>query len=252
MQLQATLDSFGLHARGQINRTSVVYRASSPEYQAGYDLLVARRPNVEFVAEQDFQEDIKKLLETGDWTLFAADDDLVFGDFNRGLLSAIDDRTCCFSLRLGLNITYCYSNDRPNSVTDWKEDGEFIRWKWRNETLDFGYPLSVVSHVFRTSEIRQLTQNNDFKNPNEYEGLLQRYLQYCRPEMVAYKRSRIVGVPANRVNTSCQNRNGLAHPFTTKDLLARYLGGEIIDYAAMDYSGINAAQQELPYVFRKA
>jgi len=250
MQLRATLDSFELHARGQVNRTTVLYRATTAAYQEGYDLLIAMRPNVEFVRETAFDEDLKKLL-SDEWTLFAADDDLVFGDFNRHLLDAIDERTACFSLRLGLNIGYCYSNDKPNKLKAFTEDGEFIRWAWRGESLDFGYPLSVVSHVFRTSEIRQFTVHGEFRNPNEYEGMLQKYLAYVRPQMASYRSSRIVGVPANRVNDSCLNRNGLTHAYGTEELLARYLAGEIIDIVAMDYS-VTAAQQELQYAFRKA
>lgn len=248
MQLHATLESFAAHDKGLIDESFVLYSSSSPEYQAGYDLLVKRFPRVEFVKEKVFHQDLKWLLDS-QWTLFAADDDIAFGDLDREVLEAITDRDACFSLRLGLNITYCYSNDKPNTLADWIEEGPFIRWKWRKEVLDFGYPLSVVSHVFRTSEIRQFTQHNEFRNPNEYESSLQPYLKYVRPEMVAYPKSRIVGVPANRVNVSCPNRNGLTHAYSTEDLLISYLNGDAIDLSKMDFSGINAAQQELEYVF---
>jgi len=246
MQCQATLDSFELHTKGIFNRITVIYKADE-EYKQGYEMLKARRPFVEFKEEKDFRQDVLESMEF-DYTCFAADDDICYMDFNKGIFRVFNDDVCCFSLRLGLNIDYCYSNDKPNKIKNYSEDGEYIKWDWRKEELDFGYPLSVVSHIFRTKDIRAWTDQIDFRNPNEYEGMLQTLLNQAQPIMYAYKKSRIVGVPANRVNTVTQNRHGLAHPYTTRELNQMYLDGKTIDITTK--YDIHAAQQEVEYKFK--
>jgi len=186
-----------------------------------------------------------------DYTCFAADDDLVIRDFNKGLLVQFNDPdVSCFSLRLGLNINYCYSNDKPNTLKDHKNDGDFIKWGWRKEELDFAYPLSVVSHIFKTDFIKSLTERINFINPNTYEGTLQSLSGETKPLISSYKESRIFGVPANSVNESWTNRNGLKHGYTTKELNDKYLEGLIINVAAINPKDINASQQEIEYEFK--
>lgn len=250
MQLQATLDSIELHTKGFFNNIDIVYLATEDKYNEGYELLKQRRPYANYIAETDFEKDIKSCFKM-DYTCFAADDDIVVRDFNKGLFKTFDDsEVCCFSLRLGLNIDYCYSNAKENRIKDYQEDGEFIHWNWRDEELDFAYPLSVVSHIFRTDFIKNLTDKISFKNTNIYEALLQGLVQECSGKMYAYKESRIIGVPANSVNSAWTNRNGLEYSYTTEDLIKRYLDGQIIDVSKINPEEIHSAQQEIKYEFK--
>jgi hypothetical protein len=249
MQLQALLDSIRLHARFVFSPVTVVYRASTQEYRSGYDKLRDRMPWAAIFQEQsDFRDDILAAF-TGEYTCFAADDDIVFRGFDDKFLEVLTDKnTACFSLRLGLNVNYCYSNDKPNKLQSFTRNGDYLIWDWRNESLDFGYPLSVVSHVFRTDFIKELTQRVNFVNPNTFEGALQQLLSDVPPKMASYAGSRVVGVPANSVNASWTNRNGLKYGFTTQELNTMYLADKHIDITKIDPESITAAQQEIPYV----
>lgn len=246
MQLQATLDSIELHTKGFFNNIDVLYKADE-EYKSGYELLKKRKPNVNFVEQTDFQSDLLGLFKY-DWTCFAADDDIFIKDFNKSLFREITDDVVCFSLRLGLNINYCYSNDKPNTIKGYEDKGEFIKFNWREQDLDFGYPLSVISHIFRTTQIKALSEKEVYNNPNIYEGVLQRHLEGLQSNIVAYKDSRVFGVPANRVNDTNANRNGLKNPYTTKELNDMYLAGKTIKIDK-DFN-ITAAQQEIEYEFK--
>ena len=245
MQLQAWLDSVELHARGFFNNVDVLYRADEL-YQPGYEMLKKRKPYVNFHEEQDFQSDLVGLFKM-DYTMMSADDDLFYRDINKGLFRAFTPDTAAFSLRLGKNINYCYPLDTPMTLPVHADEGEFMRWKWRGEDGDFGYPLSVVSHIFRTEQICELSSAVEYTSPNVYEGVLQRQLQKLQPEMVSYQESRVFGVPANKVQTDNQNRNGVAHPYSPEELNLRYLIGQKIDVTQSPI--IHQAQQEITYVF---
>jgi hypothetical protein len=249
MQLQATLDSIEIYTRGFFNNIDVVYLATNDNYVKGYDILKKRKPYVNFIQEKNFEEDIKRCFKM-DYTCMAADDDIVFSEFNKGLFRMFDDSdVCCFSLRLGTNIDYCYSNDKPNKIGKYREDGEFMIWDWNKEALDFAYPLSVVSHIFRTDFIKGLTDRISFKNTNTYEVELQTQIYECQPKMASYKQSKIFGVPANSVNSSWTNRNGLKYGYSTSGLIEMYTNGYIIDVKSIKPEEIHSAQQEIKYNF---
>ncbi len=250
MQLQATLDSIELYTKGFFNNIDIVYLATDDKYRHGYDVLKEKKPYVNFIAETDFEKDIKSCFKM-DFTCMAADDDIIFTEFNKGLFRVFNNpEICCFSLRLGKNINYCYSNDKPNELKNYKEDGEFMYWDWRDEELDFAYPLSVVSHIFRTEFIKRLTDKISFKDTNTYEAGLQAFIQECAPKIASHKNSRIIGVPANSVNDSWTNRNGLKYAYSTEELIDMYMDGKIIDITKIKSEEIHSAQQEIKYNFK--
>ncbi len=250
MQLQAMLDSIELYTKGFFNNIDIIYLATDDKYKHGYDILKKRKPYINYIKEANFEQDIKDCFKM-DYTCFAADDDIIFKEFNKGLFKAFDDpKTCCFSLRLGKNINYCYSNDKSNEIKNYKEEGEFMYWDWRGEELDFAYPLSVVSHIFRTEFIKDLTDRISFKNVNTYEANLQSLIEGCAPKIYSYKESRIVGVPANSVNSSWTNRNGLKYSYSTEELIDMYTDGKIIDITKVKPEEIYSVQQEIKYNFK--
>src|SRR3990167_2449731 len=250
MQLDGLLRSIEANASSFFDSIRVLFRANG-EFEQGYDLVKIEHPNVFFVREQDFAEDTKLLLR-GDFVCFLLDDDIIFRKilFKKDILALFfRAEVSCFSFRLGLNIDYCYSNDKPNTLSFHKKHDAFISWKWQNEKLDFGYPLSVTAHLFRTKDIKRWTDGLSFRNPNEYEGKLQTRLAEVQPVMISYNESRVVGLPVNLVNETTNNRHGLSRSYDVHDLNARFLLGQRIDIAKMDFSNIHAAQQELVYGF---
>ena len=249
MQLQATLDSIEIYTRGFFNNIDVVYLANNDKYKYGYNILKSKKPYINFIKQTDFEKDIKGCFKM-DYTCMAADDDIVFSEFNKGLFRMFyNPDVCCFSLRLGKNIDYCYSNNKPNKIKNYQEDGEFMIWDWKEEELDFAYPLSVVSNIFRTDFIKGLTDKISFSNPNTYEAKLQTLIEECPPKMASYKQSKIFGVPANSVNSSWTNRNGLEHGYSISQLMDMYIDGQTIDIKTIKPEEIHSAQQEVKLNF---
>jgi hypothetical protein len=63
MQLDATLRSLYLHCRDvQLAELHVLYSASTPKYETQYRLLGQAYPQVDFVSEKSFREDVEEIL----------------------------------------------------------------------------------------------------------------------------------------------------------------------------------------------
>ena len=240
MQLDCTLRSLKKNAP-KPDYLSVIYKASNEFYKKGYEKIDSN-----LIEESIFKQNVLDSL-LGDYTLFLTDDDIVFKEIS---YVGFNEEVCCFSYRLGTNISYCYSNDRHNRLKNfyYGDKIKYINWDWKNEELDFAYPLSVTSHLFKTEFIKKLTEKIHFNNPNEYEAALQQFVSMSPRMMMSYVDSRIVGVPVNKVNTSFENRNGLVHSYSTEELNNMFLADQRIDFEKMDFN-IISAQQELKYIF---
>ena len=78
-----------------------------------------------------------------------------------------------FSLRLGLNTTYCYTLKVKQNPPEGKflEDNVY-KFQWLDAEADFGYPLEVSSSVYSLNKIVPLLLAKKYNNPNELEGQL--------------------------------------------------------------------------------
>lgn len=253
-QLLAFLNSAVLHTRGLFNSYNVLYLATSKPYEDGYNIVRKQHPYVNFVSQTIFKDDVLRLMGH-DYTCFAADDDIVYKDIDKAYRQYMSDSSILtFSFRLGTNIKRCYPMNKDNSIKNYEDLGNIIKWDWTKEEMDFAYPLSTISHVFRTEQYKAMIEQVEFSNLNELEAGLQKFnqeLAMTSPYMVSYKTSKMFGVPANRVNTSNDNRNGIRFSYPTEELNKLLLSGEYIDINRLNYSDVNSAQYELEYQFDK-
>ena len=108
-----------------------------------------------------------------------------------------------------------------------------LSFKWLHESGDYGYPMSLDGHFFRTPEITALTKAIDFKNPNSYESMLSRY-PFNRPRLICYEKSPIINNPINKVQIFNQNIHG---NISAEYLNNKFLENYIIDL--YDFEGFN-------------
>jgi hypothetical protein len=247
MQVDALLTSLATYAKDVFDEICVLYRLDA-EYTAGYEKVRALHPGIRFVQCTDIKRDIAAALDC-DFVSFFVDDDLVYRPVTRECFTHITDDVLCFSLRLGLNTTYCYPLDCIQALPLYESDknGRFMKWAWDFGSCDFGYPYSIDGHVFRADEVRQAIERMVFTNPNEFEQQWQ-CEPTCRRFMVAFTTSCVVGVPANIVQTSYANRHERG---SVEELNKLFLRNYRIDAGAMHYS-VNAAHCPLEYKFRAA
>ena len=134
---------------------NVLYTHSNEEYKKGYDKLINDTyktlidgyKNVNFVKENDFKKDLLSLIDKKDeFTVFFVDDQIVKEKFNTNCEEMRqferNDKISCLSLRLHPNLTFCYAANHSMKTLD------NCLFDWKNKEGDFGYPMSVDSHIF--------------------------------------------------------------------------------------------------------
>ena len=256
-QLHLLLSSIDKNAKG-IFDLNILYTYSNEEFKQGYDKLIELCKlndwQVNFIKEVSFKEDLMKLFNMSfPYTCFFTDDDVLFENVDQETIerSLNNEEVFCFSMRLGKNTRYCYSMSQENKIVVSQENENTIVWDWQKSWYDFGYPLSVDGHVFRTKEVFKLSKAIAFNSPNTYEGGLQIYETFPRPMMESYKESKLVGVPINIVNNTHPNLNGQKFGISAKELNDKFLNNHFVDFINMDFSNVIGAHQEIEYKFIK-
>jgi hypothetical protein len=226
----------------------VLYTTSTDEFERGYREL-ALPERVTLVRETTFEVDVHRTIgDAGDFLVFHTDDDVFFR--SASVAPVLPQDAAAFSLRLGLNTTYCYPFARAQEVPETAASDAYIAWDWTRGTGDFSYPLSLDGHIFRTSMLTKLLSRARFMNPNTLEAALMRRRHLAPSLMVAYRESVLVSLPLNIVSTTQRNRAAEDPSLSPEALNERFLAGERLDLDAMDFSTIGAAHQVIEPVFR--
>lgn len=63
-------------------------------------------------------------------------------------------------------ITHCYPTRQNTPPPPLDSEGT---WAWRGALGDWGYPMSLDAHVFRTAELAKMAIALEFANPNLFE-----------------------------------------------------------------------------------
>jgi hypothetical protein len=248
MQLDAFLDRVERYARDLFARLVVIYTSTSTQFEEAYARLELDRPWARWVREEDFRDDLLRAIDAAETTVFHTDDDVYYRP--PGSIGLRDDEVC-FTLRLGVNTTYCYPLDLDERLLEPSFDGDRVSWDWRRQGPGaYRYPLALNGHVFRTWAVESWLKRASYANPNELEAALQTCNDEVEPRMASFRESVVVSIPANIVNETYANRHG--NLATAAELNDRFLAGQRIDLATMRFDDIRACHQEIPFAFREA
>lgn len=258
-QLHLLLKSINKNANGIFN-LNVIYTHSNDEFKSGYEKLIKYShaqysDKVNFIKESSFKSDVMALFKPDEFkfTCFFTDDDILFNIIDEETIanSLSNEDIFCFSLRLGENTTFCYTMNQENKLVLTESTDNTIVWDWQKSYMDFGYPLSVDGHIFRTKDIMKLSKAVGFVNPNTYEAALQVYETYPRHLMESYKHSKLVGVPVNVVQNVFPNKQGEKFGVSAKDLNDKFLSDNFVDFTDMDFTNVIGCHQEILFSFKK-
>ena len=244
MQLDALLTSIEQHAPFLYDPMLVLYCATEPQYEHGYEICAKAHPGAEFLREVDFYLQVSAVLTANRYVAFQTDDDVFYRDLDLANLR-LDLDEICFSLRLGLNIHHCY----PYAATqpqpsDLRRRRGILYWRWPHAAMDWSYPMSLDGHIFWSEMLRRLLGSRRFSNPNQLEEILAQTAWVADGEyMLCLRESAVVSLPLNRVNTTHANRYAENPWWSPERLNERYLLGERFNLKAMDFSTIEAAHQ---------
>jgi hypothetical protein len=249
-QLELFLRSFN-HLVKNADRydIKVLYTYSTDAFKQGYDKLMGMAtPNVTFVKETSFKQDMIRLIYPDNpHTVFFVDDnvfkeDFDFYDWQMDFLDW-DERIACRSLRLHPNLTFCYPTQKPMKKPVFGDKNIF---EWTNAEGDFGYPMSQDGHIFRTKDILPFHVELDYTGPNTLEGQLVHKRHLMGKNMICYDRSPVMNNPINKVQSV---NNNVCGTITAERLNEEFLGGHIIELGMFIAFVNRSCHQEMMPVF---
>ena len=246
MQLEACLRSFFLYAPKEFGNVLILWTSSKPEFKKGYEKVIKqyKKPNVSFVEEEPTKSSFKQNVQQGfidenPMSMFLVDDIIFKAPFSFDDLAfktvLEDPEVLCLSLRLWIGIDYCYPTKMQIRFPTLEHSNGFVKFNWKGAEGDWGYPMSIDGHVFKTPLLKKVVEVLDFHNPNGFEGAMSHmanlgFLNHL-PKMACYGgESKLLNIPANRVQDVVMNRHG--NLITPEDLNTQFLQGKRINVEA--------------------
>jgi hypothetical protein len=252
-QLHALLGSYYDQVRNP-NKLFVLFYSSNKSHLNAYGEVqeIFHGKDIVFVPQKNkfsFKEDLCLIVSNLDamYLYFLVDDIIFIEPVDLEKLTGFNPAYYLPTLRMGLNLKYCYPVQKDQSLPDVIEDisgqDDLFSWSWSDGELDWNYPLSVDGHLFSFTEIKALLNILDYKAPNSLESILQQFkFLFSKRKGIAYRKSRIVNIPINRVQLENNNIYGSMHQ---DKLLQLWNEGMQIDYKSL-YGAYNiSAHQEL-------
>ena len=238
----------------------VLYHTTTSSHQKAYEDVISIFSNrqISFIkqdSDYSFRKDLLTLLASilAEKVLFLVDDILFIENVDMLDFVKFDTDKFVPSLRMGLTLDKCYTVQQaqhlPILMPDIIRDKDKIVWKWDQGAYDWSYPVSLDGHLFSTQEITTMIQLLDFSAPNTLEDQLQEFRRFFLfRKGIAYKKSRIVNIPCNKVQKENNNLCGNVHQ---DYLLKQWQKGFQMDCENL-YGFINtSAHQELPFEFKR-
>ncbi len=236
MQLDATLHSFYVRCQDpQLVQMKVLYLATNEQLRRQYQVLQRDYPEVTFVEEKNFKEQVLTLQNNHQFVLFLVDDNLFVRDFSiQAIIDALNKYpdTLGFSLRLGWNTVYCYTQCCLQKVPPFEDiENGAIMYDWTQAEQDFGYCLEISSSLYRIADLKILLQQLPYDHPNTLESVLslQQGRFSHRGRLLCNKFTIAFCTPINRVQEICANDFGRIFSYSIEELRDKFSQGYRID-----------------------
>jgi len=220
MQLYLLLESMHKYLKG-VGTVSVLYLATEADFELGYTQVQKDFPAVLFVqqptdrARETFKPLLCKLVEQVQtrYMALAVDDDVVidYVDLNDCVGVLERTRAYAFYLRLGKDITECYSANKVSglpAVLQEVEPGVYT-WKFKSGSWEWFYPHSVDMTIFKKSSVLKAAKKLIYTTPNTFEGCWAGTdPRYAKRYGACYALSKTINIPMNLVQIDWKNRHG--------------------------------------------
>ncbi|MBD3231189.1 hypothetical protein GF322_00850 [Candidatus Dependentiae bacterium] len=235
IQLYAFLES--LKKTKNIDYIGVIYRISDSKYEDGYKIVKNDFKNLKFFKQgenpsKDFKPLLLKLLfkqSNQDYFLFAVDDIIVTDkvDLSECIKYIEKYKALGFFLRLGKNITSCYTINQTFNLPKLKEKQKNVfSWQFKGSPGDWGLPASTDMTIYNKNDFKNLFYTLNYTNPNNFEGCWINSSDQTKSGL-CFESSKIVNIPINIVQDIKWHR--CMNFLLPNDLLEIFLDGYKID-----------------------
>lgn len=228
LQLYALLESVEKYVSG-LHHITVLYRADNEDYEQSYCSIKSDFEDVDFIRQSTThpQGDFKLLLfqilctSNSDYIVFATDDDLIkdYVSIVNCIETLHEAHADGFHLRLGKNVTYCYTVNKNQQIPPLSNiKNDIYLWHFDPKTFETGYdwvyPNTVDMTLYSKQKIVQDLSRIDFNNPTSLEGMWF-FIGLNGPPQVGlcFEQSKVVNIPHNKVqNVALINRSMEGNP----------------------------------------
>lgn len=214
------------------HRIHILYTSSNVAFERGYDRVRRWHPGMHWVDDEGtFRQSYLQLLAyiaagPGRYLMPVMDDMVFVRPFTAHPLLQLldhDKDVLAVSLRLGENITYCYTRNCQTTPPDFSHG---YRWAWKTASPGYwNYPMSVDANVYRTAEMATYIPPLRFGKAAMVEARMAES-PLPRPHMVCEARPTVINLAVNRVQHTFKNRHG--------DVTPEALNGAFLSGFAMD------------------
>jgi len=241
LQLYAFLESCERYISG-LSAVSVIYYADQP-FASAYEEIQTTFPEAQFLQQKilgsrgDFKALTNQVVFHTDapYIIFAVDDII--------MIDSVDLQRCAqlieqyqaygFYLRLGTDITECYSEGRHTGRPPLKErELGVYSWRFNQGTGDWGYPNTVDMTLFRKRDIQNYVRSMGYHSPNTFEGHWSGHAgSVMQRRGLCFATSKMVNLPINLVQNDYNNRHG--SDYDAQFLLEAFQQGLKMDIAPL-------------------
>ena len=138
--------------------TTVIYRASTPQFEKSYAELQARHPDVRWVAEVSFSDQLRAAVaEAHPYVLFCCDDSLYYSSFDLGEAAGLLDKNphvIAFHIMLHGGLNYCQPKGKQSLPPPLMPAGQssmtYVRMMG---SLEWNYPWELSSSLYRKADV---------------------------------------------------------------------------------------------------
>ncbi len=254
---QADLLIRSLMTNFNVGSISIIYKATTPEFEEGYKLLIEKYYGeyIYFIKETDTIKKLMLAMIRDRWTNyvnFCTDDTVYFRPSNlqaNDIRCIVDDTVCSFSPRLGLNtiIQDYKTGELQPPLTNYIEENNILKWNYinLNPLQNFGYPAHQDGCLMDKDFFMEIS-NFDWPTLRSLEGTLaldRRSSMFKKPIMAAPKYSFAVNVPTNAVQGGLYC--GDKYYQSPEEMNTKLLSGMTLSLDKTDWSNIQGSHQEV-------
>jgi len=242
LQLYACLESVEKNVQDCAG-VAILYRTSSPAFDDAYALVIQRFPNMLFFKQAAPEANTFKptlctiafSVLSAPYIMFGVDDIVVTENIMLNeCVNAIEKYNAYgFYLRLGKNITQCYTLSvyKDFALPAFENlDPGMLRWSLVGAPYDWSYVHSLDMTIFRKSDIQWFLSTLEYFTPNSLDLALSQYKK-SNWQGLCYEHSKIVNIPLNIVQENKIDHNMAL--LSTTELLEEFMLGFKIDIQAL-------------------
>lgn len=209
MQTHAYLESLFFYSDANLKKVSVLYYETK---DISYKKVMQNFPEVNWVRETNFHNDLMRLIHQSDeYIMFGCDDVVFVREFNLEYAKKILENKndiFGFSFRLGTNILPIPSTQQTDDI---------LIWNWKDSLCNhYNYPWELDCTLYRKSDVLQILKKKGgrIKSPNFFESdIALNTNKYIYREKMAClnKKNQAIVITVNRVQETHLN------PIDTQD-----------------------------------